>query len=99
MTSYGVRITTPEIKRINASHASEATVVVVATVQNVGAGPVHATVVVAISGFSASQMHGTTAQVSVAANATERVSLVFKRTVALEAARRAVEREDGAEVG
>ena len=75
LTSYGVRITTTEIKRINASHASEATVVVVATVQNVGADPVHATVVVAISGFSASQMHGTTAQVSVAANATKRVSL------------------------
>ena len=33
------------------------------------------------------------------ARATERVSLVFKRTVALEAERRAVEREDGAEVG
>ena len=34
-----------------------------------------------------------------AARATERVSLVFKRTVALEAERREVEREDGAEVG
>ena len=34
-----------------------------------------------------------------AARATERVSRVFKRTVAREAERRAVEREDVAEVG
>ena len=69
LATDGVKITTPNIKRVNATHASAATVSVAVVVRNVGAGTAHGTVTVVVNGQTS------TSAVSVTPNATASVNV------------------------